>query len=182
MSKLIEDKKTLIHIATEFVVLAGMAFHFTNKNNALKKILEELCNKVEQQQDTITKLEQNLNNINNVIQNRILPELLTKTKQKKQKETKTRKEIQQTKPPLERQECKRVIVISRQKTPLKEEEEEEKKIELVEEEDEEEVVEEVVDSDEQEVEIGGDDGVNCSSTDLDAELHEELQELREEEE
>lgn len=51
------DNKQLIHIASEVVVLLGMAFYFSSKNKALQSHIENLAQRLEEQEDRIQKLE-----------------------------------------------------------------------------------------------------------------------------
>jgi nitrogen fixation/metabolism regulation signal transduction histidine kinase len=50
------DKQT-IHIISEIVVIAGISFYFSSKNKQLLNHIEELAQKLEQQEDHIQKLE-----------------------------------------------------------------------------------------------------------------------------
>lgn len=54
------DNKQLIHIASEVVVLIGLTFYFSSKNKKLLGHVEELAQKLEEQEDRIQKLETNL--------------------------------------------------------------------------------------------------------------------------
>lgn len=73
-SKLL-DNKQLIHIGAEAVVLLGLTFYFSSKNRKLMEHIEELAQRLEDQEDKIQKLESAINNIGNVLQNRVIPSL-----------------------------------------------------------------------------------------------------------
>ena len=71
MSKLLE-KKDIIHITTEIVVLIGITFYFSSKNKKLLDHIEDLSKRIEEQEDIVQKHEkiimqlvQNINNQNN---------------------------------------------------------------------------------------------------------------------
>ena len=68
MSKLLE-KKDIIHIATEIVVLIGITFYFSSKNKKLLDHIEDLSKRLEEQEDLLQKHEkiimQLVQNINN---------------------------------------------------------------------------------------------------------------------
>lgn len=51
------DKKQIIHIASEVVVISGLAVYFKLKNNSLMKMIEELENKLETQQESINEFQ-----------------------------------------------------------------------------------------------------------------------------
>mgnify|MGYP000583589285 CR=1 FL=1 len=57
MSKLLENKQ-IIHIATEIVVLIGLTFYFSSKNKKLMEHIEDLSQRLEDQEDLIQKHEQ----------------------------------------------------------------------------------------------------------------------------
>ena len=57
MSKLLENKQ-IIHIATEVVVLIGLTFYFSSKNKKLMEHIEDLSQRLEDQEDLIQKHEQ----------------------------------------------------------------------------------------------------------------------------
>lgn len=57
MSKLVENKQ-IVHIASEIAVLLGMTFYFNQKNKKLMGHIEDLCQRVEEQEDLIQKHEQ----------------------------------------------------------------------------------------------------------------------------
>jgi phosphopantetheine adenylyltransferase len=57
MSKLLENKQ-IIHIAAEIVVLVGITFYFSSKNKKLSDHIEDLSQRLEEQEDLIQKHEQ----------------------------------------------------------------------------------------------------------------------------
>ena len=69
------DNKQLIHIASEVVVLTGLTFYFSSKNRTLMGHIEELAQRLEEQEDHIQKLEQALNNLGKMVQTRVIPML-----------------------------------------------------------------------------------------------------------
>ena len=54
------DNKQLVHIASEIVVLIGLTFYFSSKNKKLLGHIEELAQRLEEQEDNIQKLETSL--------------------------------------------------------------------------------------------------------------------------
>jgi hypothetical protein len=56
MSKLIENKQ-IIHIATEIIVILGVTFYFSSKNKKLLEHIEDLSQRLEEQEDLIQKHE-----------------------------------------------------------------------------------------------------------------------------
>lgn len=67
MSKLL-DNKQLIHIASEIVVLVGLTFHFSKKNKLLLSHIEDVAQRLEEQDDIIQKHEQHIQRLANAIQ------------------------------------------------------------------------------------------------------------------
>ena len=53
-----ENKQLMIHIASEVVVLVGITFYFNQKNKKLTAHLEDLVQRVEEQEDLLQKHEQ----------------------------------------------------------------------------------------------------------------------------
>lgn len=51
------DNKQLVHIASEIVVLSGLTFYFSSKNKRLLAHIEELSQRIEEQEDRIQKFE-----------------------------------------------------------------------------------------------------------------------------
>jgi hypothetical protein len=57
MSTLLENKQ-MIHVASEIVVLTGLTFYFSQKNKKLTGHIEDLAERIEEQEDLIQKHEQ----------------------------------------------------------------------------------------------------------------------------
>jgi hypothetical protein len=57
MSKLLENKQ-MVHIASEIVVLLGLTFYFNQKNKKMMGHIEDLAQRVEEQEDLLQKHEQ----------------------------------------------------------------------------------------------------------------------------
>lgn len=53
MSKLLENKQQMIHIASEVVVLIGLTFYFNQQNKKLTGHIEDLAQRIEEQEDLI---------------------------------------------------------------------------------------------------------------------------------
>jgi hypothetical protein len=53
MSKLFENKQQLVHIASEVVVLLGLTFYFNSQNKKLTGHIEDLAQRIEEQEDLI---------------------------------------------------------------------------------------------------------------------------------
>jgi len=51
------DNKQLVHIGSEIVVLLGLTFYFSSKNKKLSGHIDELAQRLEEQEDHIQKLE-----------------------------------------------------------------------------------------------------------------------------
>lgn len=68
MSKLVENKQ-LIHIATEIVVIFGITFYLTSKNRKLLEHIEDLSQRLEEQEDLIQKHDQIIKQLVQVINN-----------------------------------------------------------------------------------------------------------------
>jgi len=66
MSKLIENKQ-IIHIATEIIVILGVTFYFSSKNKKLLEHIEDLSQRLEEQEDLIQKHEQIIKQLVNAI-------------------------------------------------------------------------------------------------------------------
>jgi hypothetical protein len=59
MSKLFTDnKQMMVHIISEVVVLVGITFYFNQKNKKLMAHIEDLAQRVEEQEDLLQKHEQ----------------------------------------------------------------------------------------------------------------------------
>jgi hypothetical protein len=82
MSKLMENKQQMVHIASEIVVLTGLTFYFNQKNKKLMGHIEDLSQRVEEQEDLLQKHEQVIRNLVDFInqqQAQHRPELSVKT-------------------------------------------------------------------------------------------------------
>jgi len=55
MPNLSNNKQLMIHVVSEIAVLAGITFYFTKKNNTLSTRIDELAQRVEEQEDLIQK-------------------------------------------------------------------------------------------------------------------------------
>jgi hypothetical protein len=55
MSKLLENNKQMIHVASEVVVLLGITYYFSSKNKKLVDQLDDLSQRVEEQEEIIQK-------------------------------------------------------------------------------------------------------------------------------
>lgn len=53
MSKLLGNKQQLIHVASEVVVLLGLTFYFNSQNKKLTGHIEDLAQRIEEQEDLI---------------------------------------------------------------------------------------------------------------------------------
>lgn len=62
MSSLLQNKQ-VAHIATEIVVLIGLTFYFSSKNKKLLEHIEDLSQRLEDQEDIIQKHEQIINQL-----------------------------------------------------------------------------------------------------------------------
>jgi hypothetical protein len=69
MSKLFENKQ-IIHIATEIVALIGIIFYFSSKNKKLLEHIEDLSQRLEDQEDLIQKHEQIIRQLVQAVNNR----------------------------------------------------------------------------------------------------------------
>ena len=64
MSKLFTDnKQMMIHILSEVVVLIGLTFYFNQKNKKLMAHIEDIAQRIEEQEDLIQKHEQILKQV-----------------------------------------------------------------------------------------------------------------------
>lgn len=70
MSKLI-DNKQIIHIASEIVVIIGITFYFSSKNRKLLEHIEDLSQRLEEQEDLIQKHEQIIKQLVQVVNTRV---------------------------------------------------------------------------------------------------------------
>jgi hypothetical protein len=69
MLKLFENKQ-IIHIATEIVALIGIIFYFSSKNKKLLEHIEDISQRLEDQEDLIQKHEQIIKQLVHVINTR----------------------------------------------------------------------------------------------------------------
>jgi uncharacterized coiled-coil protein SlyX len=61
------ENKQLIHIVSEVVVLIGLTFYFSSKNKKLMGHVEELAQRIEDQEDHIQKLENTVQQLSNAM-------------------------------------------------------------------------------------------------------------------
>ena len=67
MSKIFENKTFLIHIAAEIIIIIGVSFYFSQKNKKLMGHINDLIQRIEDQEDMLQKHEQLIINLNNAI-------------------------------------------------------------------------------------------------------------------
>jgi hypothetical protein len=67
MSKIFENKSMLIHLAVESVIILAITFYFSQKNKKLMGHINDLIERIEEQEDIIQKHEQLINNLSNAI-------------------------------------------------------------------------------------------------------------------
>ena len=67
MSKIFENKSILIHLAVESVIILTITFYFSQKNKKLMGHINDLIERIEEQDDIIQKHEQLINNLSNAI-------------------------------------------------------------------------------------------------------------------
>ena len=58
MTKLLENKQLIIHVATEVIIIAGVVFYFSYKNKKLLQRIENLSQRLEEQDELLKKHEQ----------------------------------------------------------------------------------------------------------------------------
>jgi hypothetical protein len=58
MSKLLDNKPLMIHIVSEVAVIVGLTFYFNQKNKKLMAHIEDLSQRIEEQEDLLQKHEQ----------------------------------------------------------------------------------------------------------------------------
>jgi hypothetical protein len=58
MSKFMDNKQQLIHYATEILVLTGLVVYFSKKNKSMMNYIEDISQRLEDQEETIQKHEQ----------------------------------------------------------------------------------------------------------------------------
>lgn len=113
MSKIFENKQ-LIHIATEVVILVALVYYFNQKNRKLLNIVEDLAQRVEEQEDLIQKHEEIIKKMVDTLnklstyspQSQFTPQPQPPRKQKPQSPPQevqqriTKKSVRHTEPPL----------------------------------------------------------------------------------
>lgn len=62
-----ENKQQMIHIASEVVVLLGLTFYFNKKNKKIMEHIEDLAQRIEEQEDLLQKHEQVIKKLVNFI-------------------------------------------------------------------------------------------------------------------
>lgn len=67
MSEKLFDNKQVMHVVSEVIVLCGISFYFTSKIKGLQGIIEELSQRLEDQEDKLQKLDQYTTKMNNGI-------------------------------------------------------------------------------------------------------------------
>lgn len=68
MSKILENKQ-VVHIACEVVALIGLVIHFSKKNTKLNSYIDEVVQRLEEQEELIKKHEQLIGNLVQTINN-----------------------------------------------------------------------------------------------------------------
>ena len=68
MSKLIENKH-IIHIMSEIAVLLGITFYFNQQNQKLKSCIEDLTQRMEEQEDTLKRQEEMIKSLAGIVNN-----------------------------------------------------------------------------------------------------------------
>lgn len=67
MSKMLENKSLVIHVAAEIIIVTGISFYFSQKNKKIMGHINDLIQRIEEQEDTIQKHEQLINNLTNAL-------------------------------------------------------------------------------------------------------------------
>lgn len=67
MSKIFENKSMLVHLAVESVIILAITFYFSQKNKKLMGHINDLIERIEEQEDIIQKHEQLINNLSNAV-------------------------------------------------------------------------------------------------------------------
>lgn len=62
------DNKQLVHIVSEIAVIFGVIFYFSSKNKKLSSHIDELAQRLEQQEDIIQKLSEKMNQLESGLQ------------------------------------------------------------------------------------------------------------------
>lgn len=60
MSKFFENKQLLVHVVSEVVVLIGITYYFSGKNKKLMNHIEDLVQRIEEQEDIIQQHDQQI--------------------------------------------------------------------------------------------------------------------------
>jgi hypothetical protein len=67
MSKLLDNKQQIIHIVSEVIILIGITYYFSSKNKKIMQYIEDLSQRIDEQEDTIQKhdklIKQLINNV-----------------------------------------------------------------------------------------------------------------------
>ena len=79
------DKKLLIHVAAELVIIGGIAFWLNGKINSKDAVIEEQAKQIKLLQDRLLKIELFLTNTTNNIQTEEPPQVNSVNKKKKKK-------------------------------------------------------------------------------------------------
>lgn len=161
MSKLLENKQ-MVHIASEVVVIMGITFYFSRQNKQLREHIEDLAQRLEEQEDHIQKLEQTLTKLGSMVQTQIVPAV---------QRLSYSQPVTQTHPVRRTQTRSVKTARKKQNRPVKQ-----VHIEEVQEDNEEEQVEEQV----EEQSDNESDGDSDENSDLDDDIRDELKELEEE--
>lgn len=99
MSKILENKQ-VVHIACEVVALIGLVIHFSKKNTKLNSYIDEVAQRLEEQEELIKKHEQLIGNLVQTINNmKYVQEQPIQQKSKKHSQSLQKKT--HTMPPLE---------------------------------------------------------------------------------
>ena len=67
MSKLL-DNKQIIHIVSEIVIILGITFYFTQKNKKLMNHINDLTQRIEEQEDILQKHEQMITKLSDMVE------------------------------------------------------------------------------------------------------------------
>jgi len=86
MSKLFENKQ-LIHIIIEVIVISGLSIYFTQRNKKLTNSINELIQRLEEQEDIIQKHEKMIIKLSNMVEElntniNLIPSTQTQSKKK----------------------------------------------------------------------------------------------------
>jgi hypothetical protein len=67
MSKLL-DNKQIIHIVSEIIIIVGIVFYFTQKNKKLMNHINDLTQRIEEQEDILQKHEQMITKLSSMVE------------------------------------------------------------------------------------------------------------------